>query len=601
MKREKYQTLQRYFGHERFRPLQEEAVDAILNGEDLLMILPTGGGKSLCYQLPTLLMEGVTVVVSPLLALMHDQVVALQANGIAAEMLSSMQDAQESRAIEARLVAGEIRLLYVAPERLNNEYFLQLLHRLSINFFVVDEAHCVSEWGHEFREDYRRLSWLKDHFPSTPIAAFTATATEMVEQDIAAQLKLERPRRVRGSLLRDNLMIQAQHRIKDGRVQLREFLKDHSGEAGIVYTLSRKSTEAIAAHLRERGIEARAYHAGLSTEEKNQTYADFVADRVQIVVATIAFGMGIDKSNIRFVVHMTLPKTLENYYQEIGRAGRDGLPSETLLLFSSADVVQQRSFIDDLPEDPYKQHAYEKLDAMVRFAGGETCRHQAIARYFDDTIEACGDHCDNCQMPESDKIDITTPARKLLSAIMRTGQRFGLHYVVDVLRGSRDQRVLDNHHDALSVYGIGEEYSRAQWLTIGDRLLELGAVQVGEFKVYALTPDGAAILRGEQSVEMKAERLTVRKNKSKTRPTTVDLDEEQVKVFERLRRLRSEIASANHIPPYVVFSDKTLRELAIHQPQNKKAMLALHGVGEVKFDRYGEEFLSELGRSEQLI
>ena len=599
MKTQKHTTLQTYFGHDTFRPLQEEVVDAILDHKDVLMILPTGGGKSLCYQLPTLLMEGVTVVVSPLLALMHDQVVALRANGIAAAMLSSMQEFEESRTIEQALEAGEIRLLYVAPERLNNPYFLRLLHRLKINFFVVDEAHCVSEWGHEFREDYRKLSLLKEQFPAVPVAAFTATATEAVEQDIAGQLALHQPKRVRGSLFRENLMLRAEHRIRDGRAQLKDFLNAHPGEAGIIYTLSRKQTESLAAWLQNQGIGARAYHAGLPTKEKNATYADFVADRVQIVVATIAFGMGIDKSNIRFVVHMTLPKTLENFYQEVGRAGRDGLPSETLLLFSAADAVQQRSFIEDLPETPYKQHAYDKLDAMVRFAGGEACRHQAIACYFDDTIEPCGDRCDNCQMPSGGREDVTTAARKLLSAIVRTDQRFGLHYVVDVLRGSREQRILDNRHDALSVYGIGEEYSKAQWLTIGDRLLELGAVSVGEYKVYALTPVGAAILRGDQSVEIRADRLTVRKSEPKKRPAPLDLDAAQSELFERLRALRMEIATTNNIPPYVVFSDKTLRELAVEQPKSRRQMLEIHGVGEVKFERYGEEFLVCLNSDEK--
>ncbi len=584
----KQEILQNYFGHSSFRPLQEEVVDAIVAGEDVLMILPTGGGKSLCYQLPTLLMEGVTVVISPLLALMHDQVVALQANGIAAAMLSSMQDMQQSREIEQQLRAGEIKLLYVAPERLNNSYFLNLLHELALNFFVVDEAHCVSEWGHEFREDYRKLSLLKETFAETPIAAFTATATHAVEQDIASQLQLNSPKRVRGSLFRENLMIGVQHRIKDGRAQLMSFLGVHEGESGIIYTLSRKSTEAIAGYLQSRGVEARAYHAGLPTEEKNSTFADFVADRVQIVVATIAFGMGIDKSNIRFVVHMTLPKTLENFYQEIGRAGRDGLEAETLLLFSAADIVQQKSFIDDLPESPYKAHAYNKLEQMVRFANSEACRHQAIASYFDDTIEVCGTRCDNCTVPESSKIDITDAARKLLSAIYRTQQRFGLHYVIDVLRGSREQRILENGHDALSVYGIGETYSKAQWLTIGDRLLELGAVVIGEFKVYCLTPSGTEILKGSKKVDLKEERLSIRKAVKKKEDFSSDYDTER---FEKLRLLRTEMAQAQGVPPYIIFSDKTLKDMSVKLPQSKEAMLEVHGIGEVKYERYGEQFL----------
>ena len=588
----KLETLECYFGHSAFRPLQEEVVDAILDQQDVLMILPTGGGKSLCYQLPTLLMEGITVVVSPLLALMHDQVVALQENDIPAAMLSSMQSLEESQAIEQKLHRGEIKLLYVAPERLTNAYFLNLLHQLPINFFVIDEAHCVSEWGHEFRENYRRLSLLKEQFSTTPIAAFTATATHAVESDIASNLGLQNPKRVRGSLFRENLTIHARHRIKDGRAQLMEFLKLHKGESGIIYTLSRKSTEAVAHFLQTKGIEAKAYHAGLPTEEKNATYADFVADRVQVVVATIAFGMGIDKSNIRFVVHMTMPKTLENFYQEIGRAGRDGVESETLLLFSAQDIVQQKSFIEDLPETPYKAHAFNKLDAMVRFANSENCRHQSVAAYFDDRIEACGNKCDNCTAPESEKVDITTAARMLLSTILRTEQNFGLHYVIDVLKGSKEQRVLQNGHDALSVYGIGEEYSKSQWLTIGDKLLELNAVSIGEFKVYKLTEFGAEVIKGAHTIALKKERLTVQKAAPKKKVSY--FDDYDVEVYDKLRELRTEIASKKGIPPYIVFSDKTLKDLSNKQPQDKEEMLAVHGIGEVKFERYGEVFLELL-------
>ncbi len=589
---DKLQILKDYFGHKDFRPLQEKVVDAILNREDVLMILPTGGGKSLCYQLPTLLMEGVTVVVSPLLALMHDQVVALKANGISAAMLSSMQDQEESREIEQQLLRGEIKLLYVAPERLINGYFLNLLHQLPINFFVIDEAHCVSEWGHEFRENYRRLSLLKEQFATTPVAAFTATATKAVEQDIVANLGLQNPIRVRGSLFRENLTINARHRIKDGRQQLLEFLKLHRDEPGIIYTLSRKSTENIASFLQGKGIEAKAYHAGLSTQEKNSTYADFVADHVQIVVATIAFGMGIDKSNIRFVVHMTLPKTIENFYQEIGRAGRDGVESETLLLYSAADIVQQKMFIEDLPDTPYREHAFGKLDAMVRFANSENCRHQSVAAYFDDRIDSCQNKCDNCIAPASEKVDITTAARMMLSAILRTEQNYGLHYIVDILKGSKEQRLLQNGHDALSVYGIGDEYSKSQWLTIGDKLLELGAVFIGEFKVYKLTAFGVEVIKGTHTVELKKERLSIQKAQIQKKASYFsDYDAE---IYDKLKKLRSKIATQNGIPPYIVFSDKTLKDLSSKVPQTKEEMLEVHGIGEVKYERYGEAFLKIL-------
>ncbi|MEA3492488.1 MAG: DNA helicase RecQ [Campylobacterota bacterium] len=591
----KFELLERYFGHKEFRPLQEEIIDAILRSRDVLMILPTGGGKSLCYQLPSLMMDGVTVVVSPLLALMHDQVVALKANGISAAMLSSMQSREESEETEASLESGGVKLLYVAPERLTNPYFLSLLHRLEINFFVIDEAHCVSEWGHEFRENYRQLSLLKEHFPSTPIAAFTATATNAVESDIVEQLSLSSPTRVRGSLFRPNLTISAEHRIKDGRGQLLEFLKSHSSDAGIIYTLSRKSTENIAHFLQTKGVNAKPYHAGLSTEEKNRVYGDFVSDRIEIVVATIAFGMGIDKSNIRFVVHMTLPKTVENFYQEIGRAGRDGLESKTLLLFSAQDIVQQKMFIDDLPDTPYKIHAYNKLDKMVRFAQGEICRHQSIASYFDDKIDSCGKKCDNCLQPDVNRIDITTASRKLLSTIFRTKQSFGLLYVIDVLRGSRDKRILKNSHDKLSVYGIGEEYSKAQWLTIADRLLELKAVGIGEFKVYHLTNFGAEALKGDRKIDLREDRLSIRKTVS-NKSADIYSDEYDIEIFDKLKGLRREIAQANNIPPYIVFSDKTLKEFSIKLPKTKADMLNIHGVGEIKFERYGEEFSELIGK-----
>jgi ATP-dependent DNA helicase RecQ len=585
----KLETLQHYFGHERFREQQEEVIDAILNHQDLLMILPTGGGKSLCYQLPSLLMSGVTVVISPLLALMHDQVVALRENGISAAMLSSMQTIEESKAIEQQLRTNQIKLLYVAPERLMNDYFLTFLLDLNINFFVVDEAHCVSEWGHEFREHYRMLSQLKVSFPSSTIAAFTATATPMVRDDILNNLSLQNPKVVTGSLFRKNLTITAQHRQSDGRRQLLEFLKEQGDVAGIVYAFSRKQTETTALYLQKQGYKAAAYHAGLPTNVKNEVFADFVSDNINIVVATIAFGMGIDKSNIRFVVHMNLPKTLENYYQEIGRAGRDGVEATTLLLFSTADIIQQKSFIEELPDSPYKENAFEKIETISRFANSESCRHQQIAAYFHDNINECSDRCDNCINPDKNKIDITQDARKLLSAIFRTKQSFGMQYVVDVLRGSKEQRILTNGHDQLSVYGIGEHYSKPQWLSIADKLLELNAVAIGEYRVFHILERGANILKGGEEVTIREERLATKKVKTKKK---VDyFDDYEVEIFDQFRALRKEIATTNKVPPYVVFSDKTLKELSNSMPSNKIEMLEVHGIGAVKFERYGEAFL----------
>ena len=588
----KEEVLKSVFGFSGFRPLQEEAVNAILNRRDLLMILPTGGGKSLCYQLPALLMEGITVVVSPLLALMHDQVSSLKAQGIKAEMLSSMQDAEASEAIRQRLFAGDITLLYVAPERLSNGGFLQMLSRLPVSFFVIDEAHCVSEWGHEFREDYRRLGLLKEHFPSVGIAAFTATATQKVHADIAGQLRLHDPVLLRGTIFRENLLIQVRHRIKDGRQQLLSFLQSHRGESGIIYTFTRNAAESLAHYLQGQGVRARAYHAGLDAAERNGTYHDFVHDEVEVVVATVAFGMGIDKSNIRFVVHMSLPKTIENYYQEIGRAGRDGEASEVMLLYSAGDISQRRALVEQLEEGPYKQHAYDKLQAMVRYANAERCRHQLLAAYFGDTIDPCKSMCDNCINPEKEKETITVEGQKFLSALYRTGQRFGMHYVVDVLRGSTEKRILDNGHDTLSVYGIGKERSRQQWLAIGERLLELELIGQGEHKGLYITPQGSAWLKTGEPLQIARERLSVKERVSrKAVLETVDYD---VGLFEELRLLRKELADEQGIAPYMVFSDKTLKEMAASQPEEKAAMLRVSGVGEVKFERYGEAFLALL-------
>ncbi|WP_456391779.1 DNA helicase RecQ [Nitratifractor sp.] len=584
------ETLRKYFGHEVFRPLQKEAVDAILNRRDLLMILPTGGGKSLCYQLPTMMMEGVTVVVSPLLALMHDQVTALREMGIGAAMLSSMQTPEEAREIVGALYRGEVRLLYVAPERLNAEGFVRLLADLPLNFFVIDEAHCVSEWGHEFREDYRRLHLLRERWPEVPIAAFTATATAAVEEDIVGHLGLREPLRLRGSLYRNNLTVRTRHRLGDGREQLLDFLSAHRGESGIVYTLSRKQTESLAEYLRSKGHKAAAFHAGLSPEEKRRVHEGFLADRIETVVATIAFGMGIDKSNIRYVVHMSLPKTVENYYQEMGRAGRDGLESETLLLYGAQDALMQRRFIDELEEGPYKEHAYSKLERLVRLVSGEECLHRALADYFGEMIDACKDRCGNCLEPSSEQRDITEEARKFLAAAYRSGQRFGAGYLIDLLRGSREKRILDNGHDGLSVYGIGADLDRKVWGVIIDRLLELGALDLNAYKGLALTEKGAEILRGKQAVRIRSDRMQMRRSRPRSKAAALpeDVDPE---LFERLRDLRREIAEENGIPPYVVFSDKTLRELAAQRPQDREEMLSIHGIGEVKYERYGEAFL----------
>ena len=555
------------------------------------MILPTGGGKSLCYQLPSLLMDGVTVVVSPLLALMYDQVSALKANGIKAQMISSMQNEEEIFSIYQSLIEGELKLLYVAPERFASFEFVNFLKSIKINFFVIDEAHCVSEWGHEFRVDYRKLNLLRENFPSTSIAAFTATATPKVAQDIKYALRLNEPLEVRGKIFRKNLHISVESREKDGKKQLLDFLKNFKNESGIVYAFSRKQTESLAVFLHANGIKARAFHAGLPVHVKENTFKAFVRDEIQVVVATIAFGMGIDKSNIRFVVHMNLPKTIENYYQEIGRAGRDGLESDVLLLYSGADAVMQREFIDQLEESPYKQNAFNKIEQMSRYASMEECRHHFIAAYFEDEIENCLTACDNCTEEAGEKTDITLDAQKFLSCVYRTNQSFGQAYVIDVLRGSSMQKILDNNHNALSVYGIGIEKSKTYWERVSERLMELGALKRGEFRSLVLDVAGMRILKNELKVSIKEERLDVKVKKEFVVHKEEDVNSE---VFEQLRALRGEIAKEESKPAYIIFGDKTLKEMAKSLPKNKEEMLHVSGVGEVKFERYGERFLELL-------
>ena len=585
----KQKVLKDTFGHNSFRELQEEGVDAIMNGRDLLMILPTGGGKSLVFQLPTIMQDGVSIVISPLIALMQDQVSALRAQNIPADMISSAQTKDEIQEIVYKLRNNDLKFLYLSPERLNTEWTYNLLNSLKINFFVIDEAHCISQWGHEFREDYRALGNLKSNFPHANICAFTATSTNLVTDDIMRELKLENPLLLKGKIFRKNIYISVERRLTNGYAQLKNFLQRHTNESGIIYVSSRKKAEDLSAHLNMSGYKSLAYHAGLPQHVREQNFKIFVNDNVNIMVATIAFGMGIDKSDIRFVVHMSLPKTQENYYQEIGRAGRDGEDSEVLLLFNAGDMVLQKNFLKDIPDKNYASHIEAKIDGIYKYSTSEICFHKQLAEYFDDTQNECVDRCDNCVNSDDLRQDITKEAQMILSAIYKTNQNFGKNYIIDILRGSKEQKLLANNADKLSVYNIGTHLSKKEWFVILERLMETKILTVGEFSVLKLTEDAINILKSLKTLDIKSSRLKVSvKEKKIKRAEEFEYDEE---LFEKLRVKRTELASLKGVPAYIIFSDKVLKHLSCDKPNDKTSMLEVNGVGEKKFEQFGEEFL----------
>ncbi len=553
------------------------------------MILPTGGGKSLVFQLPTMMMEGITVVVSPLIALMQDQVAALQAQKIAAQMISSAQSFEEVDEIMRACVEGKVKFLYLSPERLNNGSSLNFLHNLKINFFVIDEAHCISQWGHEFRDDYRALGNLKANFPNTSIAAFTATSTDNVTDDIVRELRMQDPVLLKGKIFRKNIFISAQRRISNGHTQLTNFLSRHKNESGIIYVSSRKKAEELSSFLNINGYKSLAYHAGLPQHVREQNFRIFVNDNIDIMVATIAFGMGIDKSDIRFVAHMSLPKSLENYYQEIGRAGRDGEDCEVLLLFNAQDMLQHKRFLSDILNQEYKSHLETKIDTIYKYATGEICFHKQLAEYFDDTLESCIERCDNCLNADDKRQDITKEVQMLLSAIYKTNQGFGKNYIIDILRGSKEQKLLANGADKLSMYGIGLELSKKEWFVIVERLLELKIITLGDFSTLQLTQDAIAILKSLKLVDIKQSRLDINTKEKKIKQINeFDYDEE---LFEELRSKRAELAAEMGVPAYIIFGDKTLKHLANDKPYDKESMLKVNGVGMKKYEQFGEEFL----------
>jgi ATP-dependent DNA helicase RecQ len=584
-------ALKKYFGYSAFRPLQEEIVKDALAGRDVFALMPTGGGKSLCFQLPALLRDGLTIVVSPLISLMKDQVDALQTSGVAATFLNSALDSNEARTRWRGLHRGEHRLLYVAPERLMLESFLENAKQWNVSLIAIDEAHCISEWGHDFRPEYRELAKLRAHFPDAPIMALTATATERVRKDILKQLQLRDARLYVASFNRPNLMYRVVPK-SDPYEQLLTFIRGRPNESGIVYCASRKTADRLATKLTADGIKAKPYHAGLEATERARHQELFLRDDARIITATIAFGMGINKPNVRFVVHHDLPKNIESYYQETGRAGRDGLPGDCVLLFSASDVVKQRHFIDE--KDEHEQRiAHEQLRAMVAYAETGLCRRATLLRYFGEEFpQPSCDGCDNCLNPR-ETFDGTVHAQKFLSCVHRIYTKhtfgFGLNHVVEVLTGGNTEAIRQREHDQLSTFGIGRDVDRGKWQAIGRELLQLGLVAAapGKFATLQLTETGLTALRERRPITLTTPLDIAASKRPKRRSGEIPCDEA---LFEELRILRRKLADERSVPAYVIFSDVALREMARAYPTTPAAFGRIPGVGQQKLRDFGEAF-----------
>jgi len=565
--------------------------------------MPTGGGKSLCYQIPAMTRPGVAIVVSPLISLMKDQVDALKANGVTAEFYNSSLGSQAARQVLAKLHAHEIDLLYIAPERLMSDEFLQRLTDVDINLFAIDEAHCVSQWGHDFRPEYQRLSALRDHFPKVPLIALTATADAQTRQDIVQVLGLKGARHHIASFDRPNIRYSVLEKHQPLN-QLAGFIEKFRGESGIVYALSRKRVEQVAEKLRLQGVKAAAYHAGLPAAERVRVQDAFLRDEVAVVVATVAFGMGIDKPNVRFVVHYDLPKNIEGYYQETGRAGRDGLPSEALLLSGTQDMVAARRMIEQSENENQKRIEIHKLNAMISFSEATTCRRRVLLNYFDESVAegGCG-NCDICLDPP-ESFDAKEDAQKALSCVYRLNQGFGMKYVIDVLRGADNQRIRERMHDQLSTYGIGKERSEEEWAAIFRQLIHRGFLlqDVASYSVLKLTAAARPLLRGEVELELAKPRIREKNKKTRKKKQRMEggLETPQDEaLFDRLRELRKQIADEMGVPPYIVFGDSALIHMAQLKPTNEDEMLSVHGVGQAKLERFGKVFLDCIGDFER--
>ncbi len=586
-----HDLLKTRFGYDEFRPLQAEIIQTVLDGRDALVLMPTGGGKSLCYQLPALCLDGLTLVVSPLIALMKDQVDALRANGVAAAFVNSTVPPHEARGTLAEGRAGRLKILYIAPERLAVPGFREFLGSVDVSQIAIDEAHCISEWGHDFRPDYRNLHVLRERFPAAPVMALTATATAQVRDDIVRQLAIPQARQFVASFDRQNLTYLV--RPKRGAFEaLLNLLRQHADGSAIVYCLSRQNTEDLAADLGDEGIQALPYHAGLDPAVRRTTQERFIRDEVRVVTATIAFGMGIDKPDVRLIVHYHLPKTLEGYYQETGRAGRDGLPSTCVLFFGASDRHALTGFIEQIEDESERARARHKLQRMVRYSQLQTCRRAYLLDYFGEAYDhtACGS-CDVC-LSEREEFDATEIAQKLLSAIIRTGERFGAAHVIQVLRGGRGRRLRESGHHRLSVHGIARDYERDELHDIVSLLEDAGLVgrSADRYRSLAVTPSGREFLRRREPLTLTRVK-PLEDDAPQPRPGLDHLDFDRG-LFDRLRDLRWRLAQARNVPPYVIFGDRSLQEMACYLPQSREAFSGISGVGRVKLNEFADDFLT---------